>query len=124
MKFSQDFGAGRNTISGYDRGEIRIEDRRYTRSLILAPEHVVAAWPPQCLDELRPEHLEAVFELAPEIVLLGTGARLSFPGKAVRQCFAERGIGLEVMDTAAACRTYNVIAMEGRQVAAALFMID
>lgn len=124
MKFSEDVGAGRNTVSGYDRGEIRVESRRYTRSLILAPERIIADWPPQRLDELRPEHLEAVFELAPEIVLIGTGARLTFPGQAVRQWFTERGIGLEVMDTAAACRTYNVIAMEGRPVAALLFMIE
>ncbi len=79
-------------------------------------------WPPAQLDALRPEHLEAIFDLEPEVVLLGTGERQRFPPADIRAAFAARRVGLEVMDLGAACRTYNILVQEERRAVAALFL--
>ena len=78
-------------------------------------------WEPQTLSELSEPHLQPVAELQPEVVLIGTGARLVQPSSEQRIALIKLGIGHEVMDTAAACRTYNVLVAEGRKVVAALF---
>ena len=71
---------------------------------------------------LTESHLEAIFALAPQLVLLGTGATQKFPATNIRAAFAQRRIGLEVMDVGAACRTFNLLVQEGRRVAAALLL--
>jgi uncharacterized protein len=122
MKMNEDLGGG-YVIDAYAAGSVSINERRYTRSLVVSPSDLDPDWPPQRLEELEVEHMQALLALEPEIVILGTGERLRFPPPELRRVFAERGIGLEVMDTAAACRTYNIIALEGRRVAAGLMMI-
>ena len=116
-----DTGGG-YTITAYQAGRVIINDRAFTRSLIVTRDTLVDDWPPAVLDELAQDHLEHVLELQPEVILLGTGERLSFPDPRLLNPVMGRGIGLEVMDTAAACRTYNVLMAEGRQVAAALIL--
>jgi len=123
MKFSQEFGEGSYVISSYDRGYVQVNEAVYRDSLILMPECLDASWAPARFEEVTAEDMQSVAELAPEIVLLGTGSHQRFPHPAVLRPLLERGIGVEVMDTAAACRTYNIIMAEGRQVAAALLMI-
>ena len=83
---------------------------------------LIANWPPATLDDLQVNHLEPIFELQPELVLLGTGARQRFPSPEVRAAFAAQKIGLESMDLGAACRTFNILVQEDRRVAAALFL--
>ncbi len=94
----------------------------FTRSFVIAPDQLLRDWPPQQLDELEPHHLAALLPLQPELVLLGSGTRFRFPAQDVLQTLAAHGIGIEVMDTGAACRTYNVLAGEGRRVVAALLL--
>lgn len=122
MDITQEFGGGRYLIRGYEAGRIRINEEIYTRSLIVTPQHLVPEWPPRSLEELREAHLESIIALKPEVVLLGTGPRLQFPAPSVMGFFRQRAIGVEAMDTAAACRTYNVLMSEGRSVAAALLV--
>ena len=134
MKFSQDLTAGGYTIQGYSEGEIIValpaskanaENRgrkRMTHSFVITREILVEEWPPEEFDELKVEHFEQVAALEPEVVIFGAGASLRFPRPEVSAIFAERGVGLEIMDSRAACRTYNVLAAEGRRVAAALLI--
>ena len=111
-----------NTIRSYGPGEIRIDDTRLTRSCIVASDALITDWEPQSVEELQPEHLERALELKPEIVLLGSGSRQKFPDPAIWAALMSRKIGFEVMDTGAACRTYNVLVSENRRVVAALFV--
>ena len=123
MKFILDNGGGGYAIQRYDVGEIVIDERTYRESLILLPNQLIADWAPESVGDLSTEHFQQLAELAPEIVLLGTGREQHFPLPALSQPLMRQRIGLEVMDTAAACRTYNILMSEGRRVAAALFMI-
>jgi uncharacterized protein len=94
-----------------------------TESLILTGRQVITEWEPNQLTELTAAHLEMVLSLEPELVLLGTGARQQFPAMDILATLQRAQIGVEVMDTAAACRTFNILVAEGRHVAAALLMI-
>ena len=113
-----------NRIPRYAPGRINVNDTVYEASVIVLPDRVIADWPPQRFADLQPAHFTLLRELQPEVVLLGTGARLQFPAPRLARCLYESGVGLEVMDTGAACRTYNVLVGEGRRVVAALLMIE
>ena len=110
----------KNAITGYGEGYVMVNRQRFERSLVVLPERLLVDWPPNRFDELAPEHLAALADLDREIILLGTGARLRFPHPEIMQSLIERGIGVEVMDVQAACRTYNILMAEERRVAAAL----
>ena len=91
--------------------------------MIVTADRLIDNWSPQAVDELTPEHLQALLlDAKPAIVLLGTGGKLCFPHPKVTQIMTAARIGLEVMDTKAACRTYNILVQEGREVAAALLL--
>jgi uncharacterized protein len=122
MKLHLTRGEGRNLFTGYGDGYVAINDRRYERNVIVAPERPVAEWDAPSFEALTPAHFETVAELKPEIVLLGTGDTLRFPRPELTRALADASIGFEVMDTRAACRTYNVLMAEGRQVVAMIFV--
>jgi len=124
MKIQLETGVGRFQIRSYGPGTVKINDAVFTASVLLAPEGIVADWPPQVFADLSAVHFEQIVGGKPEVVLLGTGARLQFPAPAVLAPLTRVGIGVEVMDTAAACRTYNILAGDGRRVVAALLMIE
>ncbi len=105
---------------GADR--ITLGDRELTRSFILARDHVIEDWPVTDVAALDPATLEPVLALRPDVVLLGTGERQRFPPAAVMAALLGRGIGCEVMDNAAAARTYAVLAGEDRAVVAAFIL--
>ena len=124
MKLSLDTGTASHLIRHYEAGGITINETVYTRDLIVMPEAVIEEWPSAPVADLVPEHFEALEGHDREILLLGTGRVQRFPPARLIAEMARRGIGLEVMDTAAACRTYNVLMSEDRRVAAALMMIE
>ena len=95
---------------------VTVLDREITASFLLAPDRIVENWEAADPKALQPAHAEAFFALEPELVLLGTGARQSFPPAAFLASFLRRGVGIEVMDNAAAARTYDLLAGEGRRV--------
>ncbi len=129
MKIQLDTLPSGYLIQGYAQGEIRVrapaaaetEVVVHRRSLILVPDRCVE-WEPQTFDDLSGSHFEAIAELGPEVILIGSGARLRLPSGPLMGVLASLGIGFEVMDTGAACRTYNVLLAAGRVVAAALIV--
>lgn len=123
MKIQLDSAGNLNRIRHYGPGTLTVNQTAYAASVVVLPDRVVD-WPPQRFADLAAAHFELIRALNPEVVLLGTGDRLRFPAATLTRALAEAGIGLEVMDTGAACRTYNVLAGEGRRVAAALLIIE
>ncbi|MBI5331814.1 MAG: Mth938-like domain-containing protein [Betaproteobacteria bacterium] len=122
MKLHRDQPDLAYTITGHGPGYIQVNATRHATGLVVLPDEVVTDWAAS-LAELVPAHFDVLLIRAPEIVLLGTGARHTFPSPALYAVLLKAGIGVEVMDTPAACRTYNVLAGEGRRVAAGLIPI-
>jgi uncharacterized protein len=105
-------------LRGADGTSALVYDRRLTASFVLSPDTLVEDWPVRDAAALTPADLEPLFALAPEVVLLGSGGRQVFPPAATLAACLSRGIGLETMTNAAAARTFNVLASEGRRVVA------
>ncbi len=122
MKLTREARADVNLIRGYGQGAVRVGERLVSTHCIVAADTLITPLEVASAAELAVSHLEPVFALDPELVLLGTGARQSFPAAAVREAFAARGIALETMDLGAACRTYNILVQEERRVIAVLFV--
>lgn len=124
MKIAKE-NAGRDTkvIRAYAPGRINVSDTLLTHSFIVAADRIVEDWSPQEFKDLTAEHLRAALALEPEILIIGTGKQQHFLAGELMAALSKAGIGLEVMDTAAACRTYNVLLSEDRKVVAALLMI-
>lgn len=122
MKLTLDADPRVNLFRAYTDGEVRVADQLIRGSCIVTADAVDSSWPPRSLEELTEAHLEAIFKFTPQIVLLGTGTTQKFPPAAIRGAFAQKRIGLEVMDVGAACRTFNLLVQEGRRVAAALLL--
>ncbi len=122
MKLHASVTAGLMTITGYDAGFIAVNGRRLTKSFLLMPKRLIEDWSPAGFDVLREADFESIATLGCPVVLLGTGARQRFPAPVLMRSLIDRRIGVEVMDTHAACRTYNILMAEGRDVAAALIL--
>lgn len=122
MKLHSSVTAGLLAITSYDAVSIAVNGRRLTKSFLLTPQRLVEDWPPASFDQLTVTDLLAIAQLGSPIVLLGTGKRQRFPAPALLRPLLERRIGVEVMDSQAACRTYNILMAEGRDVAAALII--
>ena len=122
MTFTLESSSRVNLVRAYSRAELRIGEELVHSSCIVSADRLITDWPPARFDALRPEHLQAIFDLEPEVVLLGTGERQQFPPADIRAAFAARRVGLEVMDLGAACRTYNILVQEERRAVAALFL--
>jgi len=120
MKFSEADTSGGHRILGYDPGRILIGDRVYTRSLIVGPDHISPDWGPESAVDLAADHFAALVALAPRIIIIGTGSQQVFPDPGLYRDLLRQGLGVEIMDTGAACRTYNILMSEGRGVAAGL----
>lgn len=122
MKLHLQTPDGALLISSYESGSISINGKRHEQSLIVLPQRVIENWPHGEIAELCAEHFSDLLESGLEILLLGTGSKHRFPPPRLMVDLAKLGIGLESMDTLAACRTYNILAGEGRKVAAALML--
>ena len=122
MKFQPDKLAGTNTVSRHERGGVWINGVRWTQSVLVPWRGEVCPWPLDDLAALTGRHFEQVLALEPELVIFGSGERLRFISPSLYRSLIESRIGMETMDTAAACRTYNVLASEGRLVVAALLV--
>lgn len=109
-------------IRAYQPGQIQINERIYNNSIIIAPEKLIEHWQPQNINALRSQDLTMIIDLHPAILIIGTGEQLRFPSIEVYGDLINHGIGVEIMDTRAACRTYNALTAENRDVMAALII--
>ena len=114
--------AEKNIFSGYGSGYVVVNNKRYENSIITMPDNIIEDWHALTVEQLTEEHFELLIPYEPEIILLGTGTTLRFPSPQVTKNLLKLKIGVEVMDTNAACRTYNILMAEGRNVAAALLI--
>ena len=121
LKFTRELFA-KLVIRSVSDTAIRINDEEYPDSVALTPEEILGPWPGTPIVALTIADFAGIFEAKPEIVLLGTGSSNVFPPRELTFAFARKGVGLEVMDTAAAARTFNVLANESRRVAAVLYL--
>ncbi|MBT8430478.1 MAG: Mth938-like domain-containing protein [Gammaproteobacteria bacterium] len=122
MKIALDGAVGVNTIKAYEPGRVQIRDRHFSTSLIVLRDQLLADWQARSALALRAADLEPVLDKRPEVLILGTGETQVFPDPATFATLMDSGIGFEVMDNAAACRTYNVLVAEDRRAALALIL--
>ena len=121
MKFQPDF-IGVQSISGYGAGWVGVGGEKITHSVVLSSAGSRLDWQCQSFEDLGTSHFQQIADLGPELLVFGSGLRLRFPPATWIRPLIERGIGIETMDTHAACRTYNILASEGRKVAVALLI--
>ncbi len=116
--------AGAHRITGYGSGFFVIDDARYEGSVVVTPTGITTGWAPTRIEELDADSLGVLEGVECEVVLLGTGRSQRFPEAGLLAPLMARRIGVEVMSSGAACRTYNILMAEGRRVAALLIAID
>ena len=123
LKFTREF-PGTVTIHSVDANGVRIRDKVWKKTIAVTTDAVLDDWEAPAVDALRADHFEALLAHDPELVILGCGRSQIFPPRELTFAFARRGVGLDVMDTRAAARTFNVLAGEGRKVAAVLYELS
>ena len=122
MKLQSDPHSGANTITGYGDGYVEINQTPYAHAVILSSDGAILEWPVKAFDELEADHFSQMIALKPELILIGTGKRQRFPKPELLKALIAAKIGFEIMDSQAACRTYNILVGEGRQVLLALIV--
>jgi uncharacterized protein len=122
MKISLESTQGRNLFTGYGDGYVDVNGARHHANVAVSADAITPGWSTGTLEAVTEEHIGRVAATRPEIVLLGSGAAFRFPHPSVLAPLYRAGIGVEVMDTRAACRTYNILLSEGRRVVAALIV--
>ena len=122
MQLSQENPDFAYVLRGVTAGGVLVNQRTLERSFLVAPDRLVEDWRPASAPDLLPADLDAVLAMEPALMLLGTGARQRFPSAAAMAALLTRGIGIEVMDNAAAARTFTVLAGEGRNLVAGFLL--
>ena len=120
MKLQADRIEGQNAIARHGPGGVIVNGVEHRRSVLVPWSGAVVPWPVDAFANLTDAHFAALAALTPELVIFGSGSRIRFVHPSLLKPLIERRIGIETMDTAAACRTYNVLLAEGRSVVAAL----
>lgn len=122
MKLQSDPHSGANTITGYGDGYIEINKIPYSHAVLLSSDGEILEWAVKSFDELSSADFSQMASLKPELIIIGTGKRQHFPKPELLKTLIEAKIGFEVMNSQAACRTYNILVGEGRQVLLALIV--
>ena len=122
MKFQPDTLDGVNNITRYDVDNLRVNADLHTRSVLVPWVGQAVDWNAASVDDLTQAHFDALLAFDPEVVIFGSGAKLKFVSPALYRSLIDKRIGMETMDSGAACRTYNVLATEGRRVVAAILL--
>jgi len=121
MKFHLATASG-HIVTGHGAGWIRVGGQEYRENVVLTPDSIATGWGALGFDALTDADFAVLLETKPDVVLLGTGGAIRFPLPALTSVLAAAQVGVEVMDTAAACRTFNILSAEGRRVTAALIV--
>ncbi len=124
MKFQLDQPMGGNSITRVDAGQVWVNGQTHTGSVLVPWQGPVQAWAVTRFGDLQPLHFEQMLSMQPELVIFGSGGRMRFAPAALYRALIGAGIGMETMDLRAACRTFQVLAAEGRAVLAALLIED
>jgi len=122
LKLQSDPHSGANTITGYGDGYVEINKIPYAHAVLLSSDGAISNWSAQTFDSLEANHFLQMVDLKPELVLIGTGSRQRFPKPELLKVLVQAKIGFEIMNSQAACRTYNILVGEGRQVLLALIV--
>ena len=122
MKLSEDFNSGTQIINGYNETSITINEKTFSQSIIVTNYQLIPDWPVKNISDFCNQSLQPVLELQPEVIIIGTGSQLQFPRPESYSIAINQGIGIEFMNTGAACRTYNILLSENRKVAAAIIL--
>ncbi|MCW8922467.1 MAG: Mth938-like domain-containing protein [Gammaproteobacteria bacterium] len=122
MKFAEADPTEGYFITAYDENTLQVNGKNFNCSLIISSRELKLDWPPRSIEQLSTGHFESIIELNPELVILGTGRTLTFPAIETYAKLIKLGVGVEVMDTGAACRTYNILTGEGRHVVCGLIL--
>jgi uncharacterized protein len=122
LKLQSDPHSGANTITGYGDGYVEINQTPYTHAVLLKSDGAVLEWPVKSFEGLESDHFAQMVALQPELILIGTGSKQRFPKPELLKALISAKIGFEIMDSQAACRTYNILVGEGRQVLLALIV--
>ncbi len=122
MQFNLDSNVGKYQINSFQPGQVVINKQTYINSIIIAPEKIITNWQPQNYAEISEYDLKSILDLSPQIVIIGTGEQQHFLEQELLLPFLKQGIGIEIMNTDAACRTYNVLMSEGRNIVAGLLL--
>lgn len=109
-------------IRSYQPGAITVNDKILSTSVIVTPDVLIEAWGPENLTDITADTLQPIIKLKPDVLLIGTGPTQAFLSPEIYGALINAGIGVEVMNTSAACRTYNALTSENRNVAAALLV--
>ncbi len=120
MKFTQETTDGALTFGDYGNGQLKVNGQTHNTGLIIFPDHLHQPWPVTSVESLTIDQLQPLLDRKPDVALLGSGATQQFPSTRLRRELAQLGLQLDVMDTGAACRTYNLLVSEGRHVGAAI----
>ena len=122
MKFAQDSQDEGYVITAYDNDSVSINGKVFNESLIVSSQRLNENWQLNDIDALQVCHIEQVLAFKPELIIIGTGHRLVFPAVEIYAAIIQQGIGVDFMDTGAACRTYNILMSEDRDVVAGLIL--
>jgi len=122
LKLQSDPHSGANTITGYGDGYVEINQTPYAHAVLLRSDGAISEWPVQSFEGLEASHFTQMVDLNPELILIGTGSKQRFPKPELLESLILAKIGFEIMDSQAACRTYNILVGEGRQVLLALIV--
>ncbi len=122
MKFAQDSQEDGYVITAYDDNSVSINGKKFSQSLVVASTRLNETWDIDDIERLTSSHIELVLSFQPELIIIGTGNSLVFPAVEIYSGIIEHGIGVDFMDTGAACRTYNILMSEGRDVVAGLIL--
>jgi len=122
MPLAEDIVTSRHRLTSYSEDSVSINDTVYRQSLVLTFDSLLCPWPVNTLEQLCADQLAPIFDSKPAVVLLGTGPKQLFPEARIFGLFGEQGIGLEVMDNGALCRTFNILVAEDRAVTAAIIL--
>ena len=122
MKFAQDSQDEGYVITAYDDDSVSINGKAFRQSLIVAARQFEENWGITAIELLQTDHIDKVLSFKPELIIIGTGNRLVFPAVEAYSAIIQQGIGVDFMDTGAACRTYNILMSEGRDVVAGLIL--
>ena len=122
MKLQSDPHSGANTITGYGDGYVEINKTPYAHAVVLSSDGAISEWPVQNFESLESKDFSQLIDLKTELIIIGTGKRQRFPKPELLKSLISAKIGFEVMDSQAACRTYNILVGEGRKVVLALIV--